>query len=544
MNRAFWLLLLFPVFFEISEAQELVLQVEPQKLIAAGGELVKLKFTIINRSKELISTSRNYFLSYHLYDSQGNLIKFDNRRWSLSVKVFPGRVVSFQCPVFFNHPPGRYRLQWEVLREGHFWGKERGWKADEQNLELIDLFRSPPQLGKTIFQQEIKSFFQLELLVQQTLKNSVFLIRPKLSAFAAGSDYPQFWVRDFASIIGVAAEYYSSEQIEQLLQFLILNFSEYGPADWFDQSGKSGLNSVASDQETSLILAVGEYFRHRPDWILKNDHQKILLNRLDRIMDSFLKRCYDRKIGLIRSGYTIDWGDVSLDFSDQRALQLDVRSKISYNLFYQARALRAALVLEELARKTGYSRLVVKWKEFYDKLKRNLRKKFILGQKNYLAIRYLPEGLPPVEEKILAVGGNCEAILAGVLNKNEQQDFCRELFRRQEELKLFSGSFTLLPPYPQGYFLHHLVRSPYSYQNGGLWDWIGSRLLEVLFRNDYHRQAVKFQEEIINRTLREMTFWEWYDLEGKARGAFSYTASAGELFRIILENKRGAFSRQ
>jgi len=531
--------LFFVLFFPIQASGTIVtLQVEPAKLQIASGELKQFAFKIINHSRELISERRNFFLSYHLYDQQGKLISFENRRWSLPVMVFPGRTVTFRQAIFFNHPPGSYRLQWELLREGHFWGREHNWQSALQEVVITDLFRQPPPLQRVVFKKSTEDLRHFELLVQQTLKNNAFFIEPDLLAFSAGSDYPQCWLRDLASAIFAVCEYYRSEDVERLLHFLISAFIQNGPSDWFNASAQNDLNSVASDQESSLILAAGEYFRRNPQWIVKKIDQKTILDLLDQIMSAFLERCLDRETGLIRSGYTIDWGDVSRDYSDQRALKLSKQSKISFNLFFQARALRAALVLQKMAQSIGQEKLRSKWADFYQKLKQRVRAKFILSKERYLAIRYLPAGIEPLEKKILAVGGNCEAILAGIMKKDEIRAFLNELLRRQKELKLFSGSFVLLPPYPENYFPHHLLRHPFIYQNGGLWDWIGARLLEVLYDSGFKQEAAKFQEEIIRRTINEKTFWEWYDFNGNGRGAFAYTAAAGELFRVIFKQQK------
>ena len=90
---------------------------------------------------------------------------------------------------------------------------------------------------------------------------------------------------------------------------------------------------------------------------------------------------------------------------------------------------------------------------------------------------------------MFAMGGNAEAVLSG-LASDEQ---CRKIFAaalaRQAEFKMSTIGGALLPPYPKGIFKHPMVDDPYEYQNGGLWDWFGAKLVRAMFERGSSRTA-------------------------------------------------------
>jgi hypothetical protein len=99
---------------------------------------------------------------------------------------------------------------------------------------------------------------------------------------------------------------------------------------------------------------------------------------------------------------------------------------------------------------------------------------------------------------------------------------------------LRSVSYTLLPPYPEGFFPHPLLASPWSYQNGGEWDWIGGRLVCALYQNGLRRQAENYLREIVERNLARGNIFEWSDRTGNGQGASFYAGAAGVLGEAIL----------
>ncbi len=533
MKKLLLVVFLLNSFFSLFSSVRLQLKTEELKV--SRGEKVVLEFVIDNRSNDLISTAKGFWLSCHLYDQNRALIQFENQRWKIPVAVFPGKSKTFSVALFFNQPAGKYLVEWELVKEGHFWGKDRGWNSALMNLDLQELFFAELQKGFDLhFDSPLKE--KLFFLIFRTLKNSEFELRKGLLAFAAGSDYPQFWLRDFASVVFAARYFYSLATLEKLVEFVLLEIEKNGLQDWYDAQKRSDLNSAAADQAASLVLAAEALFEKNKNWIKSKLGQKSVFERLEKILDDFFKERFDQTTGLIRSGYTIDWGDVSIDYADQRALYFSPGSLISYNLFYQTRMLRAMKALEQMALFLNEKELKNKWQICFFSLKEKCRQKLFIKSKNYFRIRFQKRPQLADEDRILALGGNCEAMLAGLFNPDEKKKFFSELFRRKRALNLFSLSFVLLPPYQENYFPHHLLSKPYHYQNGGLWDWIGARLLFLLYQEGYFREAEEMLSEIGKRVLADLTFWEWYDLNAKGRGAFSYTATAVELFKALFSD--------
>ena len=83
---------------------------------------------------------------------------------------------------------------------------------------------------------------------------------------------------------------------------------------------------------------------------------------------------------------------------------------------------------------------------------------------------------------------------AELMTKGEIARFLQELERRRGKYGLRTVSFTLLPPFPENFFPHPLLRSPWSYQNGGEWDWIGGRLITALFRAGFRTRSREILE--------------------------------------------------
>jgi hypothetical protein len=143
-----------------------------------------------------------------------------------------------------------------------------------------------------------------------------------------------------------------------------------------------------------------------------------------------------------------------------------------------------------------------------------------------------------MEKEILAVGGNAEAIRAGLLSRAEIERFLQVLVERKKRYGLRSVSFTMLPPYPRDFFPHPLL-SPWSYQNGGEWDWIGGRLVAALYQAGFRNEAEYYLKEIVDKNLRDGNIFEWADRAGNGQGASFYAGAAGVLGEAILAGHFG-----
>jgi hypothetical protein len=257
---------------------------------------------------------------------------------------------------------------------------------------------------------------------------------------------------------------------------------------------------------------------------------------LDMALEWLWKNRLDYEHGLIWSGFTADWGDVERSYPDQRAIKLSDRSQRTFSTYTQALFIQAARKLALMAERLGDKTMAGKWRPREKAIAAECRRQLYLPEQGYFLIHHVEgkEDHFSMEKHILAVGGNAEAMRAGLLDKAQINSLLRVLEERRRQLRLRTVSFTLLPPYPEGFFPHPLMHSPWSYQNGGEWDWIGGRLVSALYQAGFRDKAEKYLEEIVAKNLSEMNLFEWSDRAGNGQGALFFAGSAGVLGEAIL----------
>lgn len=516
----------------------------PAAVTARQGQKAVLRFTVRNRSRLRLETAANFFLSYHVRDRAGRDIRFDNRRFALPAPVRPGATAVFDLPVFFSHPPGSYRLEWDLVREGEFWGRDRGWQTASQALELLPLVS--PDFRRawlpTHFATAADPVNRQQYLLRQTLRDNEIWLDGRLFGFAAGSDYPQLWIRDTATLMPYARFFYPATDLRRIVDRFFAAQTPRGEIqDWVDSIGRSDKNTVESDQESSLVLAAWHLALDDPSWLAGRVANVSRLKRLDLALAWLWQNRRDARRGLIWSGFTADWGDVERSYPDQRSIKLSDRSRRAYSTYAQALFLRAAQKLALMAERLGDKAMAGKWRQRRKAVAAECRRQLFLADKGYFLVHRV-EGMEQAlrwERNILAVGGNAEAMRAGLMTQAEIARFLKVLEKRRGEYGLRTVSFTLLPPFPENFFPHPLLRAPWSYQNGGEWDWIGGRLVNALYRAGFRREADRYLGEIAEKNLADMNVFEWSDRDGNGRGALFYAGAAGVLGEAILFGRLG-----
>ncbi len=134
-----------------------------------------------------------------------------------------------------------------------------------------------------------------------------------------------------------------------------------------------------------------------------------------------------------------------------------------------------------------------------------------------------------------AMGGNVEAIDAGMASPRQVRRILAAALAKQKEFGMSTVSGVLLPPYPKGVFQHPLLDDPYEYQNGGQWDWFGGKLVLALFRDGGRGQGETALMEIARKAIANNGLFEWDDPQGHGRGSPAFSGSAGSLVRTIVE---------
>jgi hypothetical protein len=514
------------------------------------GEKAVLSFAIVNPLAESLRPGDNYFISYHLYDRRGKIISYNNPRFLLPGMIWRKTTTRFELPLFFGYvAPGDYIVEFDLVKEGEFWGSARGWKTARSKLHLKSLFSAEFKkqyldwvcpTGNPLLDKE-------QYLLRLTLKNSEILdAGGRIFGFFAGSTYPGVWIRDTATFIAYAKRYYPLEVLTGSVELFMEHQGAEGEVvDWVDLSGSTGKNTVETDQESSLLLAAYEIGRENPQWYHKAIKDKTVLERLEMALTWVWRKRLSPDYQLVTSGFTADWGDTENTYPDQRATQLSDRSTRVFSIYTQAKYIQAVDRFIKILQQVNSSRYrdkIRQWQERWQTLKSQTQKHLYLEDKGYFITHLVPtadrEKYFNMEKEILAVGGNAEAIMAGLMDKDRIKKFIDVLAERRRQYRLRTVSFTLIPPYPEGFFPHHLLRQPWSYQNGGEWDWIGGRVVNALFREGFAKEAETYLLEIVKKNLANFCLYEWEDRSGTGRGALFYVGAAGVIGEAILTGYR------
>lgn len=510
---------------------------------AVQGEKIMLRFFLRNGSPYSLSQSKNFFISYHVYDVSGKLITFDNPRFMLPMSVRPGSSVTFSIPVYFNLAAGIFRIEWELVKEGEFWGRDKKWRPCFFNLRLQPL--ETPAFKKswlpTFYESGRKWLDREQYLLRQILKNNETWQGKKFFGFSAGTNYPQVWIRDTATLMFYARFFYPAGQLQEMIgRFLGQQSLDGEICDWVDTAGHSDKNTVESDQESSLVLAAYQLALSDPEWLLRPIAGIPLFERLEKAMEWVWQKRFDPAYGLIWGGFTADWGDVEKSYPDARAIKLSDRSRRTFSIYAQAMYIQAIQKMIAMAERLDKISRLDTWRRRLDIIRSNCRKRLFLPQQGYFLIHRLAgsEDFLNLEKGILAVGGNAEAIRAGLMNRAEIERLIQVMENKRKQFSLRSVSFTLLPPYPQDFFPHPLL-APWNYQNGGEWDWIGGRLVAALYQNGFRTRAEAYLKEIVDKNLREGNIFEWSDKTGGGQGALFYAGAAGVIGEAILRGHLG-----
>jgi hypothetical protein len=118
---------------------EVEISCTPLRVTARQGEKIDLEFIVRNRSAYKLDQVDRFFISYHVRDLAGRMLRFENRRFILPEAIRPSITTRFVIPVYFSLDPGTYRLEWDLVREGEFWGGDKGWQAGTVDMHLLPL---------------------------------------------------------------------------------------------------------------------------------------------------------------------------------------------------------------------------------------------------------------------------------------------------------------------------------------------------------------------------------------------------------------------
>lgn len=371
----------------------------------------------------------------------------------------------------------------------------------------------------------------------------------------AGDVYPEVWIRDFNTFINLALTVHPRTMIrENLLMFFRFQDPDGNIIDGFVPKSKADVaykyrqsslapayeghkNTVETDQESSLVLAVAKYVRATGDRSILTEPVggKSVLTRLAMALDFLLQHRYSPAYGLLYGATTADWGDVQPE--TPWGVELDSTSHLCVDVYDNALFMQAISEYLRLLAPTSPARPIVdRWQMVRQQIQANVRR-HLWDEKHqkFRPHRYLTTSpFPPdfAEDSIHFHGGTAVAIEAGLLTNAEIRAVNRHLLANVKQAGATSIGLTLYPTYPAGYFKNPSM-VPYGYQNGGDWTWFGGRMVQALTASRLVAEAYDELLPMVQRVLRYKKFYEWYNRDGTPNGSGSFRGEAGVLTDAI-----------
>lgn len=405
------------------------------------------------------------------------------------------------------------------------------------------------ELAKTILEDErLDTVFEMAKVT----------LTPEDGQFKAGSNYPETWIRDFATFVEVALEVNSRDVIkERILLFfdfqgddgnIVDGYTEIDTEAGYDYifsetapDYKAHKNTVETDQESSLILAIARYIKTTGDREILSEviNGKTVLERCELALKFLSENMYSEEYGLLIGATTIDWTDVQPEspwgvfITEDTHWCIDVYDNALY-------ALAIGKYLEWIKEDEEKYKF---WSNEKQSILANV-KKHLWDEKNQKFIPHVYLEDSPFsgfnEDEIFYLGGTTSAILAGVLNESEIE----ASFNKMLEIKEVSGSMTVAiinyPPYPEGSFYNNGAE-PYVYVNAADWTWWGGRVIEAMIKTGHLNLAYQEISPFLDRVIKNDGFYEWYSvLDHQPHGSNTFLGAAGALGKAIKLMKEEA----
>jgi len=513
-------------------------------LRAFEGRAIRVELLLKNAGQAVWSSQAENpcLLSYHLFDKAGRVLKFDNARSMLPRDVLPGEEVSMSARVKAPLEKGDYRLEFDLLREGAGWFKDSG----SPTLALPLRVEEKTWTGGTRIESSVSEFMELQKLIRATLDNDTvdFLGKTgRIQGFAAGTGYPQIWLRDAATIIPASRfSYPDSFLVSWLEEHLAFQKADGSLEDWVDARGRSDKNTVETDQEASALHSAYQIFLLRGKaWLDKKVEGETVISRLEKAMEAVFQNRFNQDLGLITGAHTADWGDVDPEDADQKAIYADEQTRWTTDIYDQSMCYEACRELAAMLRALAVQDRADSWEARALSIQGATNLHLWQEDKGFYRVHIHLDPFPHDfdEDGMFAMGGNAQAMISGLADPAKAQRIIQAAIERQDQFGMSSICGSLLPPYPAGFFKHPGMDEPYEYQNGGQWDWFGGRLVLAMFENGFSSIAREKLIQIIRKDVRNGGLFEWDTRGGDGRGSDDYAGSAGSLARALFEGYFG-----
>lgn len=80
-----------------------------------------IDLSVTNNSGSILSGSSSEFISYHIFNEDGSLYLWDGKRTPITQPILPDESRSYRVKFTAPGDPGKYYIQWNVVREGKMW---------------------------------------------------------------------------------------------------------------------------------------------------------------------------------------------------------------------------------------------------------------------------------------------------------------------------------------------------------------------------------------------------------------------------------------
>lgn len=387
-----------------------------------------------------------------------------------------------------------------------------------------------------------------------------------LTGFTAGTTYGEVWIRDFNTfIVGSLQNQQQAKVRDLLLAFFRFQGQDGNIVDGYIPDAKADRsympdrfiysdlmpgyaahkNTVETDQESSLIQAIRKYVDYTHDTTILQEKVggTSVLERMELAMNFILTKRWSAKYGLVTGATTVDWGDVQPDTSSI-GVELNKQTKWAIDVYDNAMFYLAINDFVHLAPKSRPSK--TNWVTVAAQLKQHVRQHLWQADKQkyrpHIYLNGSPFSADFKEDALLYSGGSACAILAGLNTVAEIKEINRQLVAAAAQEKHATIGITVYPPYPAKEFPN---MAPYKYQNAGDWTWFGGRFIQALTNYGLAAEAYVELNPMLERTLVNKGFHEWYDVRtGAPKGSGEFRGEAGVLLDAITMLRSWAKAHQ